>query len=112
MSQVYSACDLVVSRAGALAITELCYMAKAMILIPFRFAADNHQKLNAEEILINDACVMIEEKDLKKGRLEKTISNLTNDQKKIKTLENAAKRISYDNSNTEITKHINGVINA
>ena len=55
---------------------------------------------------------MIEEKDLKKGRLEKTISNLMNDEGKIKTLEYSAKQISHDNSNTEITKHINGVINA
>ena len=41
ISRIYSASDLVVSRAGALAITELCYMKKAMILIPFKFAANN-----------------------------------------------------------------------
>ena len=50
MSIIYSAADLVISRSGALAISELCYMGKAMILIPFRFAADNHQELNANEI--------------------------------------------------------------
>ena len=49
ISRIYSASDLVVSRAGALAITELCYMKKAMILIPFKFAANNHQKLNILE---------------------------------------------------------------
>jgi len=112
ISVIYSACDLVVSRAGALAITELCYMGKAMILIPFSFAADNHQKLNAQEMLSNNACLMIEEKDLKKGPLEKTISDLMNNKEKIKILENGAKQTSYDNSNTEIIKHINGVINA
>ena len=111
MELVYSASDVVISRAGALAITELCYMGKAMILIPFSFAADNHQKLNAEEIIAEDACIMVEEKDLGKGILETKISNLMCDEKKIETLESNAKKISHDNANNEIKKHINGIIN-
>ena len=46
MSQVYSACDLVISRAGAITISELSFMGKAMILIPYPYAAENHQYLN------------------------------------------------------------------
>jgi len=112
ISIIYSACDLVISRAGALAITELCYMGKAMILIPFSFAADNHQKLNAEEIMSDSACIMIEEKNLSEGILEKEISDLMDNEEKLEKLGNSAKKISYDNANSQIIKHINGVINA
>ena len=55
---------------------------------------------------------MVEEKDLKKGSLEITILDLMDNKEKIEMLENSAKQTSYDNSNTEIIKHINGVINA
>ena len=111
ISNIYSASDLVISRAGALAITELCYMGKAMILIPFSFAADDHQRLNAKEIMSEKACIVVEEKDLEKGILEKKITNLVNNNS-LKNLENNAKKISYDNANNEIIKHINGIINA
>jgi UDP-N-acetylglucosamine--N-acetylmuramyl-(pentapeptide) pyrophosphoryl-undecaprenol N-acetylglucosamine transferase len=111
ISRIYSASDLVVSRAGALAITELCYMKKAMILIPFKFAANNHQKLNAKEIQSKKACIMIEEKDLNKNKLEKTISELMNNENKLKELQNNAKKASYDNSNSTIEKYINSLIN-
>ena len=73
---------------------------------------NNHQKFNAEEMVSKKACLMIEEKNLKEGVLEQTILDLMNDEKKIETLENSAKQTSYDNSNAEIIKHINGVINA
>ena len=111
ISRIYSASDLVISRAGALAITELCYMKKAMILIPFKFAADNHQKLNAKEIQSKKACIMIEEKDLNKNKLEKTILELISSKKKLENLENNAKKASYDNCNSIIKKHINNLIN-
>lgn len=111
ISYIYSACDLVISRAGALAITELCYMGKAMVLIPFSFAADDHQRLNAKEIFSEKACIVVEEKDLEKGILEKKISNLINNNM-LEILEKNAKKISHDNANNEIIKHINGIINA
>ena len=111
MSIAYSAADLVISRAGAGAISELCYMEKAMILIPFKYAADNHQELNADEIEKNGACVKINEIDLKIGLLEKTINEIIQ-MDKIKILEKNATKISRKNSTKDIIKNIKDIINA
>ena len=111
ISTVYSAADIVVSRAGALAISELCYMGKAIILIPFKFAADNHQKLNANSIQSQNACITINESKLSIGELERTISDLLNNEKKIHDLERNAKRISIDNSTEKIVANIKYIIN-
>ena len=111
MSVVYSAADLVVSRAGALAISELCYMGKAMILIPFRFAADNHQELNANEIQNNKACIKINECELSTGILETIIEKILNEPNEVKLLEHNATSISRKDSVEQIIKHINRVIN-
>jgi UDP-N-acetylglucosamine--N-acetylmuramyl-(pentapeptide) pyrophosphoryl-undecaprenol N-acetylglucosamine transferase len=112
MSIIYSAADLVISRAGALAISELCYMGKAMILIPFKFAADNHQELNATEIKHNNACIKINEDDLKTGLLEKKIKKIFNDSKRINELENNSFKIAKSNATKDIIQNIIKVINA
>ena len=44
MDLAYNAADLVVSRAGAIAIAEICFLSKASILIPSPYVTDNHQK--------------------------------------------------------------------
>lgn len=112
ISTVYSAADLVISRAGALAISELCYMGKAMILIPFSFAADNHQELNANEIKNDQACIKINENELEMGILEQTIEKILNNPDKLSLLENNALRIAKGDSTKQIIKHINKIINA
>ena len=62
--------------------------------------------------MLDNACIMVEEKDLSKGILENKISDLIINKEKIKNLENDAKKISYDRANSDIIKHINDLINA
>ena len=57
----YSASDLIVSRAGATAISEILYLGKPSILIPYPFAADNHQELNAKVLDNIEAAVSLPE---------------------------------------------------
>lgn len=64
MDLAYAAADLVVSRAGAIAVSEIALVQKPVILVPFPFAAENHQKLNAEALQKRKAASMIEDKDL------------------------------------------------
>ena len=109
ISMVYSAADLVVSRSGALAISELCYMQKAMILIPYKFAAKNHQEINAKSIENEKACIVINEDDLGKGKLEIIINELFNNSNNLKKLEKNARKIAYKNSTEIITKKINEI---
>ena len=106
ISMVYSASDIVISRSGALAISELCYFKKAMILIPFKYAAKNHQMLNAQSIEKEQACILINEDDLKIGKLEESLDLLFDSPGKIKQLEENSNKISYKNSTSVITEKI------
>lgn len=64
MAQRYAAANLVVCRAGATTVAELTAIGKGVIFIPFPFAADNHQVLNARTLAEAGAAEMIEQKDL------------------------------------------------
>ena len=63
MGLVYAAADIVISRSGAMALAELCYVAKPTIFIPYPFAAENHQYKNALELVENKAALLVEDKD-------------------------------------------------
>ena len=110
MSQIYSASDLIISRAGAITISELTYMSKAIILIPYPQAAENHQKINAEYILENRACQLINQKDLETNKLKDCIKELLKNKRKMEELEKNAKRISKPNATQNIVNHIMGLI--
>ena len=65
MALAYSAADIIVSRAGAIAISELTIAAKPLILIPFPYAAEDHQTKNALSLVENGAAEMVKDKDMK-----------------------------------------------
>jgi len=75
MGIAYSASDLVISRAGATAISEIISLGKPSILIPYPHAANNHQVANALALQNHKAALMIEEENLKEGKLEQFISD-------------------------------------
>ena len=106
MSLAYSASDLIISRAGALAISEICFMGKAMILIPYKFAANNHQKINAQEIKNKKACILIDQDELDTGKLEVKINELFKNKNMLVQLEKNAMNISNKNSVDIISKKI------
>jgi UDP-N-acetylglucosamine--N-acetylmuramyl-(pentapeptide) pyrophosphoryl-undecaprenol N-acetylglucosamine transferase len=64
MAREYQNADLVICRAGATTVAEVTAVGKGVIFIPFPFAADNHQVLNAQSLEKNGAAEMILEKDL------------------------------------------------
>ena len=71
-----SAADLAVCRSGALTVTELGIVGLPAILIPFPYAAENHQYYNAKTISDSGAGIIIEEKDLTYEKLKKQIDLL------------------------------------
>ncbi|RPI32790.1 MAG: undecaprenyldiphospho-muramoylpentapeptide beta-N-acetylglucosaminyltransferase, partial [Nitrospiraceae bacterium] len=64
MADAYAAADLIISRAGATTLAELTACGKAAILVPFPFAAANHQEINARKLWDAGAAQMILERDL------------------------------------------------
>jgi len=64
MAEQYCQADLIVCRAGATTVAEITAMGKAAIFIPFPYAADDHQTLNAADLADADAAELIPEKEL------------------------------------------------
>lgn len=73
MISVLKSSDIVISRAGSLSISEICASGVAPILVPFPYAAANHQRINAKCLLEMGACVYLEDKDLEPNKLRETI---------------------------------------
>ncbi|MDO5759611.1 MAG: undecaprenyldiphospho-muramoylpentapeptide beta-N-acetylglucosaminyltransferase [Bacteroidota bacterium] len=78
MDLVYAVADVVVSRAGALAISELCIVGKPVVLVPSPNVAEDHQRRNAEALVEKNAAVMILDNQLKEKFLP-TLSNIIKD---------------------------------
>jgi UDP-N-acetylglucosamine--N-acetylmuramyl-(pentapeptide) pyrophosphoryl-undecaprenol N-acetylglucosamine transferase len=98
------ACDLIVSRAGASALTEIVTARKASILIPSIHVANNHQHYNAQALADAKCAVVIEEdKDLEDNLL-KEINDIINDEKYLKELSHNTKKLVVEDSVQRIYK--------
>ena len=109
MDYAYAAADLVVSRAGAGSISELCILKKPAILIPSPNVAEDHQTKNALAIVNEKAAVMIADKDAE-SKLIDCILNMIHDQKQLeilsKNIYQQARHQSADRIVDEIVKII------
>lgn len=63
MALAYAAADVVVSRAGAMTIAELCVMGKAAVFVPYPFAAEDHQTVNAAQMVDKGAALMVKDSE-------------------------------------------------
>jgi UDP-N-acetylglucosamine--N-acetylmuramyl-(pentapeptide) pyrophosphoryl-undecaprenol N-acetylglucosamine transferase len=86
MSAAYAQADLLVCRAGATTIAELTVCKKPAILVPFPFAADDHQTINAQSLVKAGAAVLFAEKDLTAQRLADEIRALEADRDRLKAM--------------------------
>lgn len=89
MDLAYSVADLIVSRAGAGTISELCILGKPVILVPSPNVAEDHQTKNALALVNKNAAMMIADKDAENQLIDKSINLIHNEEK----LENFSKNI-------------------
>lgn len=101
MDKAYAAADLVISRAGALSVSELALVGKASILVPFPFAAEDHQTKNAESLSKNNAAILVTDKSAK-DTLIQTALQLIAEPSKINQLEQNIKAFSKPEAAKEI----------
>jgi len=87
---VYTAADLVVCRAGAMTIAELTVLGKPSILIPYPYAADDHQRANAEVLVQNGAARMILDAELTPERVYTELSTLITERARLEAMAHAA----------------------
>ncbi len=84
MAAAYRDADLIVCRAGATTIAEVTACGKPCIFIPYPHAVDDHQRLNAEALLKQDAGFMLLERELSGESLAQLILELMNDPRQLK----------------------------
>jgi UDP-N-acetylglucosamine--N-acetylmuramyl-(pentapeptide) pyrophosphoryl-undecaprenol N-acetylglucosamine transferase len=90
MPRAYAGADLLVCRAGATTIAELTVCKKPAILVPFPFAADDHQTVNAHSLVDAGAALLIQEKDLTTGKLADELRRLEGDRSRLARMSRAS----------------------
>ncbi|MCB2180666.1 MAG: undecaprenyldiphospho-muramoylpentapeptide beta-N-acetylglucosaminyltransferase [Desulfobulbaceae bacterium] len=110
MADLYKKADIVVSRAGATSLAEMTVFGLPMILIPFPYAADDHQQKNGEYLVRGGAARMIREKELDGEQLAEEILNLMSDKKKRREMALAAAELARPNATMEILKECGKLI--
>ncbi len=93
MEQAYAAADIVISRAGAIAISELCILGKAAVLVPLPTAAEDHQTRNAEALVRHNAAILLSNNQAP-TQLVNLIPELLANPARIKELEENIKKMA------------------
>jgi UDP-N-acetylglucosamine--N-acetylmuramyl-(pentapeptide) pyrophosphoryl-undecaprenol N-acetylglucosamine transferase len=111
MEYAYAAADIVVSRAGAMAIAELCVVGKPVIFVPYPHAAEDHQTANAHALVTQHAALMINDREVE-GKLIPVIASLVNDTERANLLKENISKFGNTNADeiiaNEILKTLNG----
>jgi len=94
MAAQYKQADLVVSRAGATSLAEMTVLQLPMILIPYPYAADNHQQKNGDYLVKGGAAKMFIEKDLTADVLSAELGILLSSSEKRKKMSDAAGKLA------------------
>jgi len=105
MDAAYAAADVVLSRAGAMSITELCIAKKAAVLVPYPYAAEDHQTVNASYLVDKHAAILIKD-DQAQTKLFRAATDLLFDDKKIKTFEENIAQLATPNAVEHIVSEI------
>ncbi len=104
MADSYKKADLIICRAGATTISEITACGKAAVLIPFPFAANNHQEMNARVLKENGAAEMIIEKDLNGEMLANKILFLMQSRTRLLEMERESKKMGKPDAAKEIVE--------
>lgn len=110
MENAYAAADVVVARAGAMTIAEMCVVKKAAVFVPYPFAAENHQVANAGNLVKKNAAFMVLDADAK-TKLMPVLLDLVKNEKLIGELENNISKMSNTNADETIAWEILKTLN-
>ena len=108
MDLLYAVADIIISRAGAGSISELCIVGKPVIFIPSPNVAEDHQTKNAISITKNDAALMIKESELES--FQKTFEDLIKNEEKQKRLSENIKQMALPNATKHIVNQIEKIL--
>lgn len=110
MADAYAVADLIISRAGATTLAELTACGKAAILVPYPFAAGNHQEINAKKLWDIGAAQMILDRDLNGRALSDMIRYLIEDPEAIAEMERISKSLGSREATGRVIELITGIL--
>lgn len=105
MDLAYSVADLVLSRAGASSISELCIVGKPAILVPFPHAAEDHQTKNAQALVNHQAAILIPDSEAQVKAMNEALE-LIRSPKKLLQLEKNIKELAFRNADEAIASEV------
>lgn len=109
MATAYSAADVIVSRAGAIAISELAMAKKPVILVPLPTAAEDHQTKNAMNLVEKNAARMVKDVEMKE-KFWNTLSEICENEDVRKEMSDSLKYFAKPNAAKEIVDEIFKII--
>lgn len=110
MDLAYAAADVVISRAGALSIAELCLVGKPVIFVPSPNVAEDHQTKNARALVDNNAAVLISDKDAMTALVKATLQLIKDSDRQLSLSENI-KKLARPDAAEMIAREILSLIN-
>ena len=110
ITKVMKKTDIIVTRAGASTLSEIIALKLPSIIIPSPYVPNNHQFKNAQDLVKQNAAIMIEEKNLKGDILVRTIDELLKDKNRIINMKNNLAKLQVNNSATIIYDNIKKLI--
>ncbi len=105
MDLAYAAADMIVSRAGAISVSEICIIGKPAVFVPSPNVAEDHQTKNAMALVKNDAAIMVTDADAP-TKLGTTVVDLLNDESQCKLLSEKISAMGKPNATKDIVKII------
>ena len=110
MDLAYAAGDIMISRAGAGSVSELCIVGKPVLFIPSPNVAEDHQTKNALALANQDAAILLREKDLDSD-FEKLFLEVFESKEKQGLLISNIKKLAMPNATNEIVDEIEKLLN-
>ncbi|MFT6746206.1 MAG: UDP-N-acetylglucosamine--N-acetylmuramyl-(pentapeptide) pyrophosphoryl-undecaprenol N-acetylglucosamine transferase [Glaciecola sp.] len=109
MDLAYAAADVVVSRAGAMSVSELSLVAKPAILVPYPYASEDHQTKNAMTLVLKDAAVLVKDDQTKEKLYAEIVGMLTDPDKMQKLVVNINK-LAISDADQLILKEVESLL--
>jgi UDP-N-acetylglucosamine--N-acetylmuramyl-(pentapeptide) pyrophosphoryl-undecaprenol N-acetylglucosamine transferase len=110
MDMAYAAADVIISRAGASSVSELCIVGKPVIFIPSPNVAEDHQTKNANAIVEKGGAMLIQESDLEVD-FENKFSQIANSKEKQQELGENIKKLALANATKDIADEVEKLLN-
>lgn len=112
MGKAYAWADLVVCRAGALTVAELCAAGVGAILVPFPHAVDDHQTLNGRYMVDGGAALMVSQSELKPEKLAAALTDLAADRPRLLKMAEAARKLARPDATERVVNYCLEAANA